>query len=208
MVRSRLVCVQCQLGELVILNQGKPGEHGRQDNATECSSISFLAALIASGLDAQAASQELWNSCTGTSKNADAEIEACTQILAGQESLRYQAIALSNRGLAHNNKGDYERAIADMTRAIGVDPSYTIAIGNRGFVYNNKGDYDRAIADLTRAIELDPKDAFAFYNRSFAYGGKGDYDHAIADARLSFSRITPAENRGRSPAWSESSCRR
>jgi hypothetical protein len=41
-----------------------------------------------------------------------------------------QATAFSNRALAYNYQGDHERAIADLTRAMGVDPSYTIALGD------------------------------------------------------------------------------
>jgi tetratricopeptide (TPR) repeat protein len=53
-------------------------------------------------------------------------------------------------------KGDYDRAIADLTEAIRLDPKYVWAYASRGEAYRMKGDYDRAIADLTEAIRLDP----------------------------------------------------
>ena len=87
------------------------------------------------------------------------------------------------RGCAYRSKGDYDRAIADHTRAIELDPKYVSAYNNRGFAYGSKGDYNRAIADYTRAIELDPNYALAYDNRgaTYKYNVKGDYDRAIAD---------------------------
>ena len=43
--------------------------------------------------------------------------------------------AYINRGHAYINKGDYDRAIADYTEAIRLDPKYAIAYGNRGKAY-------------------------------------------------------------------------
>jgi len=84
-------------------------------------------------------------------------------------------------GIAYIKKGDYDRAIADLTQAIRLDPNYADAYISRGSVYNEKGDYDRAIADLTQAIRLDPNYAIAYVVRASAYYSKGDYDRAIAD---------------------------
>jgi tetratricopeptide (TPR) repeat protein len=52
--------------------------------------------------------------------------------------------------------GRHEEAIADFTRAIGLDPSDAWAVGSRGEVYKAMGRHEEAIADFTRAIELDP----------------------------------------------------
>ena len=62
-----------------------------------------------------------------------------------------------------------DRAIADYTEAIRLDPKYANAYSNRGVAYSDKGDKDRAIADFTEAIRLDPKYADAYNNRGFAY---------------------------------------
>ncbi|GHV49664.1 hypothetical protein AGMMS49579_02340 [Spirochaetia bacterium] len=77
--------------------------------------------------------------------------------------------------------GDYDRAIADYTQAIKLDPKDATAYNNRGYAYYNKNDYDRAFADYTQAIKLDPKDATAYNNRGYIYLSKNDYDRAIAD---------------------------
>ena len=84
-------------------------------------------------------------------------------------------------GLSYDEKGEYDRAIVDYTKAIELDPTYAPAYNNRGLLYRDKGEYDRAIADLTNAIEINPQRANAYSNRGIAYHGKGEYDRAIAD---------------------------
>jgi tetratricopeptide (TPR) repeat protein len=78
---------------------------------------------------------------------------------------------------------DYNRAIADFTQAIRIDPNYALAYSNRGSAYLQKGDYDIAIADCTQAIRLFP-DFFIppYINRGFAYMFEGNYRQAHADA--------------------------
>ena len=49
---------------------------------------------------------------------------------------------------AYGNKGEQERAIRDLTKAIEIKPDYVDAYNNRGNVYNNKGRYDSAIVRL------------------------------------------------------------
>ncbi len=78
-------------------------------------------------------------------------------------------------------KGQYERAIADFTKAIEIDPNDPKAYNNRGVAYGNKGQYDQAIADFTKALEIDPKYDKAYYNRGRTYADKGLYDQAISD---------------------------
>jgi len=87
-----------------------------------------------------------------------------------------------DRAEEHRNKGDYDRAIADYTEAIRLNPQDALAYNNRGVSYHNgKQDYDRAIADYTEAIRLNPQDALAYSNRGASYNAKKDYDRAIAD---------------------------
>jgi tetratricopeptide (TPR) repeat protein len=79
---------------------------------------------------------------------------------------------------------DYDRAAADYTEALRINPKYAEAYYNRGNAAyrNGKRDYERAIADYTEAIRLDPKYANAYNLRGQAYyKGKKDYNNAIAD---------------------------
>lgn len=44
-------------------------------------------------------------------------------------------------------KGDYDKAIADCSKAIELDPKLAEAYVYRGVVFCEKGDHDKAIAD-------------------------------------------------------------
>ena len=50
----------------------------------------------------------------------------------------------------------YGEALADLDRAIELDPGHAWAIANRGYTYRRMERYEGALADLSRAIELDP----------------------------------------------------
>lgn len=86
-----------------------------------------------------------------------------------------------NRGVEKVQKGDFDGAIADYTKAIEIDPRYVQAYGNRGIARKAKGDLDGAIADYTKVVEIDPRDRLAYYNRGIARTAKGDLEGAIAD---------------------------
>ena len=53
-------------------------------------------------------------------------------------------------------------AIADYTKAIEIDPNYSIAYFGRGTIYAVQNNYDLAISDFNRSIEIDPTYAEAF----------------------------------------------
>jgi tetratricopeptide (TPR) repeat protein len=135
--------------------------------------------VILAGLSRSAAADD-WQDCRQS--DPDRRIAVCTQIInKGGESDKNLARAYFNRGIAHKAKGDLDRAIADYTEAIRLDPKSDAAYHNRGVAQRDKGDLDRAIADYTEAIRLNPKSDAAYHNRGVAHKAKGDLDRAIAD---------------------------
>ena len=54
-------------------------------------------------------------------------------------------------------RASYDKAIADFTEAIRLDPKDADAYCNRARAYYSKGEYDKAIADYSEAIRLNPK---------------------------------------------------
>jgi tetratricopeptide (TPR) repeat protein len=140
----------------------------------------WTTALCVLAAPAAAASRADWDACKGD--DPDASIAACTRIIQGRgETAKNFAIARRYRGLAYQRKADLDRAIADYSEAIRLDPKYADAYYGRGLTYRNKGDLEVAIADYSEAIRLDPKLASAYNNRGNAYRDKGDPDRAIAD---------------------------
>ena len=101
----------------------------------------------------------------------DLQVRACSSIIDGNGGASWPYYS---RGVAYGIKGDYERAIADFTRAIeiGRDP---YAYNDRGLAYELKGDYERAIADYDMAIEIFPRYGTAYNHRGFVYARKGDH---------------------------------
>src|SRR4029077_16859301 len=90
-----------------------------------------------------------------TLHDPEPRIVACTQsINSGKWKGHNQALNYGNRGNAYSAKGDHDRAIADYTQVINLDPKSAIAYNNRGLAYRAKGDLDRAIADYNQAINL------------------------------------------------------
>ena len=96
-------------------------------------------------------------------------------------STRVYATAYLDRGKAYRNKGDLDKAIADYTEAIRLNPKLTGAFGCRGLAFEKRGDFNQAIADFTEAIRLGPTLSVGPYDRGEAYSKKGDLDKAIAD---------------------------
>jgi Tfp pilus assembly protein PilF len=90
-------------------------------------------------------------------------------------------LAVKMRGYAYENKGDHDRAIADYSEAIRLDPKDGLAYSARGDAFSAEADFDHAIADYGEAIRINPKFKGAFIGRGVALGNKGDADRAIAD---------------------------
>jgi len=84
-------------------------------------------------------------------------------------------------GYAKFNKGDWDGAIADYTKAIESNPNDTDAIMGRGAAKRAKGDLDGAIADYSTVIESKPDNADAYVGRGDVNYSKRDWDDAIAD---------------------------
>jgi hypothetical protein len=73
------------------------------------------------------------------------------------------------RGIADGQNRSYDKALADLSEAIRLDPMSAPAYYNRGVTYWQRGNRDRATADFNEAIRLDPKLAVAYYGRGCGY---------------------------------------
>ncbi|MGY8708568.1 retroviral-like aspartic protease family protein [Bradyrhizobium sp. 18BD] len=80
-------------------------------------------------------------------------ISACDQVIANDTGHAQAHIA---RGLAWYELRDYDRAISDFSRAIGIDPKYVRAFYYRGLAFEKKGKLQDALADYRYFAQVDP----------------------------------------------------
>ena len=129
--------------------------------ASAVAAAALLAPIAATAQQVQRQGQD-WDGCLNAEEkfSVDQRTNSCTAIIqSGKETLANLALAYNNRGMTYNGTGEYDRAIADYSEAIRLNPKDPAAYNNRGNAYSRKGEYDRAIADLNEAIRLDPKRA-------------------------------------------------
>ena len=88
-----------------------------------------------------------------------------------------------DRGIAYAEKGQFDQAGDDFTKALEIDPKSADAYYNRGIAYVNKGQFHWAIDDFTKALEIDSKSAGAYYYRGIAYYFKKEYNKSWKDIR-------------------------
>ena len=115
------------------------------------------------------------------------------------------ARAYNKRGLAHVSTRNYEQAIIDYTRAIGLDPDYAEAYNNRSTAHLVMENYGQTVVDCSRAIELAPDFVASYVNRGIAYSGLREYDLALADFEYALSldpdNVYAFYNRGNAYLW-------
>jgi tetratricopeptide (TPR) repeat protein len=112
-------------------------------------------------------------------KDYDAAIEVFNTALSENPDSFY---ILDRRAIVYHQKGETEKAMADYTRMIAVNPQNPDGWNSRGNLYHELGEYDKAIADFTQCIPLSrPRYGAYWSNRGISYCDKGDLDAALAD---------------------------
>ena len=84
--------------------------------------------------------------------------------------------AYYNQGVARLEKGEYDAAISNLTKAIKMRPRFALAHFYRGRAYFRKGEHDKSLSDLTEAIELDPALAVAYSERAVIHLTRKEYN--------------------------------
>jgi tetratricopeptide (TPR) repeat protein len=134
--------------------------------------LSSLLLIFTGG--AFAASTADWSRCIFHSDVIGPGIEACTRVIqAGGDETHLLVVAYVSRGVEYEAGDHYDRAIADFTKAIELDPQDPMAYDHRGGAYYRKGDYEHAIVDYLKVRKLNPHDANVFFNLGVSYKGLG-----------------------------------
>ena len=116
-----------------------------------------------------------------TAVTPDIRISACSAVIqSGQVTGQDLAAAYLWRGVAYNEKNDFDSGIKDFSAALALNPNFAGPYYDLGWAYDAKGDYDTAIKDYSKAIQLSPS-ADAYTSRAGAEFAKGDYAAAIQD---------------------------
>ena len=88
-----------------------------------------------------------------------------------------------NQGFKKYLVGNYQGAIADYDKGIGINPQNADAYYSRGIAKSNLGDYQGAIADYTKALEINPQDVDVYSNRGITREMVNDLKGACDDGR-------------------------
>jgi tetratricopeptide (TPR) repeat protein len=139
--------------------------------------LALLLSVIAA--PATAGPDEDQKACSAAETKTDDGIAACGRQI--EAKARELANSYHGRGLFWFSKKDLDKAIADYSKAIELDPNHGNAYFNRAEALSAKGDFDRAIADYGEAIWIDGKDPVRWNGRGLAHTAKGNFPRAIAD---------------------------
>ena len=83
-----------------------------------------------------------------------------------QQKIPSKARKEYERALVDYRKGNTGKAIADLEKAIQIDPSFADAHNDLGGCYNKLGQEDKAVVEFAKASSLDPDSAVMMYNFS------------------------------------------
>lgn len=108
-----------------------------------------------------------WYSATTFQRNKIWEnaLTLTTDIIEKNRSDLDVSIGYFFRGNIRDRMNDVDGALKDFSKAIELNPAYTLAYNNRGIILGLKGEMENALADFNKAIELEPDYRDAYYNR-------------------------------------------
>jgi tetratricopeptide (TPR) repeat protein len=144
--------------------------------------VSVLLALAVPALGASFKLGTSWidqKNCQGG--NGDVAIAGCTAVINDAPESAIRARAYFNRGNAWMPKGDNDRAIADYTEAIRLDPKNAELFNNRCWTRAVIGQLEQALEDCETSLNLRPGDGRILDSRALVHLKQNDFKKAIAD---------------------------
>jgi tetratricopeptide (TPR) repeat protein len=87
--------------------------------------------------------------------------------------------ALSNKGIALDDLGNYNGAILYYDKALAINPGEADVLYNKGNALYDLGNYNGAILYYDKALAINPKYEDALYNKGLALDSLGNYTGAI-----------------------------
>jgi adenylate cyclase len=134
-------------------------------------------------------------------KEADAAYSLCEQALAIDPNNVRALTALgikfwlpAGRGVSGDPKGDLEKADELESKALALDPDYSVAHALKGGILRTQGRTEEAVVEHERALTLDPSNVYAAANLGSDYGFLGRFDKSLeyVDRAILASPYDPA----------------
>lgn len=169
---------------------------GRMRNLA--ATVVLLAAVLA--FPAGPAQGDPLAQCT-QARLGEVRVKACSEVIAGADYTPGQkALAHRNRGLARNDAGARDEAIADFDAALRLGGDDGAAYAGRAHARLAKGESKAAIADFDVALRLQPTSVALLIARGHAHLVVDDPDRALEDfseaIRLNPRSASAYNNRG------------
>jgi Tfp pilus assembly protein PilF len=108
-----------------------------------------------------------------------------------QQRIPSKARKAYGRALAEFRKGNTGKAIADLEKAIQIDPSFADAHNDLGGCYAKLGQADKAVVEFAEASSLDPDSAVMMYNFALTLVGLKRFPEAEDAARAAL-KLAPS----------------
>jgi Flp pilus assembly protein TadD len=89
----------------------------------------------------------------------------------------------NEKGFAHREAGEFERAEAAFKEAVRLAPESEVGHNNLGRLYFVQGRYEEAVASFERAAELRPSGAGIYRNLGASHARLGRYGNAASALR-------------------------
>lgn len=120
--------------------------------------------------------------------NRELALEDCDKAMSASNPA-FRAKVHNLLGVVYVDKGEFDKAIEEFSKAIRLDPNLAKAYSNRGMAYLRKREFDKAIEEFNKAIERRWDYAPAYCNRGEAWLHMEKWDKARKD-------LTQAKNWG------------
>jgi tetratricopeptide (TPR) repeat protein len=121
------------------------------------------------------------------------ELDKALEAFSASLALAPTSAAFSLRGNVHYDKSNWDKAIADYSDTIRLDPQNGEAFNNRAWTYYRAGRQAEALEDANNAVRLLAKEAYVWDTRGHVNAKLGNRDAAIKDFRAALA-IDPANN--------------
>lgn len=86
-------------------------------------------------------------------------------------------------GLLHQEKGDFDKAMANYGKILRVHSAFVPAIYNYGICLEEKGDWEQALKQFTKAVKFSPGEKSIRRHLIFLYKKLGREDEAQVEKR-------------------------